>query len=752
MANTQNFNITLLDAAQAQKEVTLNEALSRIDAFAGGVVEDKDLVIPPAAPTVGRVYIVGENPTGVWVGKAKQLAYYDAGWCFVVPQEGTRVWVKDEGLYYHYSGANWKIVLDSYRRGSAIPFSPRSASSGTLRAWYDFGDFRSLTFTSNLVSAVSDKSGNGYTANQPTAGNRAAYGATVLNNNASGMDFYPTTNGADLIVTDAANIQNIFAGGGAIFCSFNINPIDNQNSVIVRKSTDVVVTSGYQLGVFRTASDTVTLRFIVGASPTAGQWDVTGLRALTTYVVEVYYNSNTPTTAPVIIINGVRRTVTVAVALSGTPATDAGANLILANGASGTAANAFKGIIGGIALFRGSNTTDFYTRLRAYFAARAGIPIAPVFLQIGQSNSVGEAPVSEVSYDTFPDLSADRMPMIWDGNAFVPLTIGTNIASSSARFGPEISGMAQLAGLLGTAPYLVKYVLGATSLAVNWAATAGAQWIAMRAAIDAALPAFASAGMVPIVAGVHWQHGETDASSLAQSAAYEANLRQFILDVKNIALANYSLSPDFRFVIGGLGGFYDSATIPYVAAVTAAQQVVGAETGNVYFSTNDLTDIGDQAHFNAPGQIAIGQRAASSMVVGFFRSQKRTGRMAAPIAANPSRLVSAGTATPAIALGTGAGTSPTSKFISGNDSAGVISFTSGTAPATTATIATVTFGQRFANGSVVVLTPLNAATQALTGATAVRAVGSRSNFIITSGTTALAASTAYSWGYVVVGY
>lgn len=110
-----------------------------------------------------------------------------------------------------------------------------------------------------------------------------------------------------------------------------------------------------------------------------------------------------------------------------------------------------------------------------------------------------------------------------------------------------------------------------------------------------------------------------------------------------------------------------------------------------------------------------------------------------------------GGATPAIAAG--AGTGGTSPTISGANNGGVISVTTGASPTgTNAVVATVTYTNPFPNGSSVVLYPANAATALLSGVTMVYAAGSTTTFIITSGTTALSALTAYSWNYVVVGY
>jgi hypothetical protein len=106
-------------------------------------------------------------------------------------------------------------------------------------------------------------------------------------------------------------------------------------------------------------------------------------------------------------------------------------------------------------------------------------------------------------------------------------------------------------------------------------------------------------------------------------------------------------------------------------------------------------------------------------------------------------------AAPAVVAGTGAGTSPTLALnANSNDVSGYLSVTTGSSPAASATVATLTFGVAYATLAKCGLWPANAAASALSGAgKAFVPVGSNTAFAITSGTTALAASTLYTWGY-----
>jgi hypothetical protein len=108
MSDTPRFFMPLLDAAQAQKHVTVNEALSRADALAAGRVERRDLAAPPASAADGEAFIVGQGATGEWAGQDGALALYlNGGWEFVAPWEGATFWVAAERLRATRDGGAW---------------------------------------------------------------------------------------------------------------------------------------------------------------------------------------------------------------------------------------------------------------------------------------------------------------------------------------------------------------------------------------------------------------------------------------------------------------------------------------------------------------------------------------------------------------------------------------------------------------------------------------------------------------------
>ena len=112
MTSSNNLGIPFVVQSQAQKEVTINDAISILEAMQNRGVADKDLATPPPSPANGDAYIIAASPTGAWSGKAKYIAYYNASWKFISPNEGLMVWVNDEDKIYVYNGASWNAYGD----------------------------------------------------------------------------------------------------------------------------------------------------------------------------------------------------------------------------------------------------------------------------------------------------------------------------------------------------------------------------------------------------------------------------------------------------------------------------------------------------------------------------------------------------------------------------------------------------------------------------------------------------------------
>jgi hypothetical protein len=121
MDTSPNLALPYIDAAQAQKHVTHNEAIRALDALVQLTVLDKDLATPPGSPADGNRYIVAASPTGAWAGQAGKIAaWQDGAWAFLTPREGWLTWVADEDKIYAYGGSAWAELAANPGGGAAV--------------------------------------------------------------------------------------------------------------------------------------------------------------------------------------------------------------------------------------------------------------------------------------------------------------------------------------------------------------------------------------------------------------------------------------------------------------------------------------------------------------------------------------------------------------------------------------------------------------------------------------------------------
>lgn len=112
MTTTPHLSLPYLEAGQAQKHVTHNEALRMLDALVMLSVEDRDLSAPPPAPADGVCYLVNAPGSGGFAGKDNQIAHFiDGGWLFYPPQTGWICFVADESLLLVHDGSGWTDAI-----------------------------------------------------------------------------------------------------------------------------------------------------------------------------------------------------------------------------------------------------------------------------------------------------------------------------------------------------------------------------------------------------------------------------------------------------------------------------------------------------------------------------------------------------------------------------------------------------------------------------------------------------------------
>jgi hypothetical protein len=157
MPQTPRLGLVSIDTQQLQKEVTHNANLRRLDALVQTVVQDKDLAVPPGAPTAGFLWLLPAAPTGAWSGQGGKLAQFiDGTWSFYDPFEGLRVFVADEDVEYRYTGTAWEPALPRVLVASATYDPPNLVDGAGVSTTLTvtgaaLGDFVLASFSLDLL-------------------------------------------------------------------------------------------------------------------------------------------------------------------------------------------------------------------------------------------------------------------------------------------------------------------------------------------------------------------------------------------------------------------------------------------------------------------------------------------------------------------------------------------------------------------------------------------------------------------------
>ena len=129
---TKRHSLPNLYVGQAQKELTHNESLARIDALLHPVAEAK-LAAPPVGLTDtsdGQCWLIDSAATGAWAGLTGQLARWSGGsWRYIMPVAGMTIWLASEGKRIFYIAGAWvePSAIDNPIGGTVIDVEARAA-------------------------------------------------------------------------------------------------------------------------------------------------------------------------------------------------------------------------------------------------------------------------------------------------------------------------------------------------------------------------------------------------------------------------------------------------------------------------------------------------------------------------------------------------------------------------------------------------------------------------------------------------
>ena len=106
---TPHLSMDYLVPEQAQKHVTLNEALRRLDGLVHLSVISASRTSPPPNPSNGDRYLIAANALADWQGKDGQIAIYeDTAWRLLAPQTGWHCWNEAAEQVLVYSRNKWQ--------------------------------------------------------------------------------------------------------------------------------------------------------------------------------------------------------------------------------------------------------------------------------------------------------------------------------------------------------------------------------------------------------------------------------------------------------------------------------------------------------------------------------------------------------------------------------------------------------------------------------------------------------------------
>ncbi|MDH6265749.1 hypothetical protein M2360_001139 [Rhizobium sp. SG_E_25_P2] len=107
---TNHLDLPFILSSQAQKHITHNEALQKLDSIIHLAILDTRSA-PPASPANGDRYWVSSSATGDWAGKSGAIAAReDDAWAFYAPRPGWLAWFVDAAALKVWSGGVWSTL------------------------------------------------------------------------------------------------------------------------------------------------------------------------------------------------------------------------------------------------------------------------------------------------------------------------------------------------------------------------------------------------------------------------------------------------------------------------------------------------------------------------------------------------------------------------------------------------------------------------------------------------------------------
>ncbi|MEN3793072.1 DUF2793 domain-containing protein [Fulvimarina sp. MAC3] len=111
---TPSIGLPYIMASQAQKHVTHNMALTKLDALVQLSARSRRNTLPPDNPSEGERHLAAEGASGAWAGLDGQVLLFSAGaWMALLPRAGWIAYVEDEDIAVLHDGAAWRPLAET---------------------------------------------------------------------------------------------------------------------------------------------------------------------------------------------------------------------------------------------------------------------------------------------------------------------------------------------------------------------------------------------------------------------------------------------------------------------------------------------------------------------------------------------------------------------------------------------------------------------------------------------------------------
>lgn len=107
---TPRLSLPLVMGSQAQKHITVNEALALVDVWSQCVAQSRTVATQPSSPPDPSLYILPAQATGpAWDHASENdcAVFLNGGWRFLAPLDGFTVQVADEATQIRFDGTQW---------------------------------------------------------------------------------------------------------------------------------------------------------------------------------------------------------------------------------------------------------------------------------------------------------------------------------------------------------------------------------------------------------------------------------------------------------------------------------------------------------------------------------------------------------------------------------------------------------------------------------------------------------------------